>query len=113
EALFKLAAVHRAGDQRADVELQQPLVEQRGRSFTRDDALGEALDDGCLADPRLADERGVVLRAAAQDLDNALDLLIAPDDRVQLAFLGELGQIRRELVHERRLLPARTSPLTT
>ena len=54
-------------------------------SGAADDALGQAFRDRGLADPRLADEDGVVLRAAAQDLDDAADLLVAPDDRVQLA----------------------------
>ena len=34
-----------------------------------DDPLGQALDDGRLADARLAQQHGVVLRAAAEDLD--------------------------------------------
>ena len=53
-----------------------------------DDALREALRDGGLADARLADERGVVLGPPRQDLDDALDLLLAPDDRVELAGPG-------------------------
>ena len=40
-----------------------------------DDALGQALGDGGLAHARLADEAGVVLLAAVQDLDDPLDLL--------------------------------------
>ena len=52
------------------------------------DALGEALDDGGLADAGLADEHRVVLGAPAQDLDDAADLLVAADDRVELARAG-------------------------
>ena len=37
--------------------------------------LGEALDDGGLADAGLAEEDRVVLGAAGEDLDDALDLL--------------------------------------
>src|SRR5438128_5886012 len=33
---------------------------------------------------RLADQHRVVLRAPGQDLDDALDLLLAPDDRIQI-----------------------------
>ena len=57
------------------------------------DALGQALDDGGLADARLADEHGVVLGAPREDLDDAADLLVAPDDRVELAGLGVRGQV--------------------
>ncbi len=50
------------------------------------DLLREALRDGRLAHARLADEAGVVLGAPAQDLRHALDLLLAPHHRVQLAL---------------------------
>ena len=51
-----------------------------------DDVLREAFDDGGLADARLAEQHGVVLRAAREDLHDALDLLAAADDRVELAL---------------------------
>ena len=43
------------------------------------------LGDGRLADARLTDEAGVVLLAAAQDLDGAVDLAVAAHDVVELA----------------------------
>ena len=58
-----------------------------------DDALGQALDDRGLADAWLADEHGVVLGAAAQHLHDAANLVVAPDDRVELAFAGMVGQV--------------------
>ena len=88
EALLELAAVLRAGDERPDVEGQDALVEQRLGHVAGDDPLGEALGDGRLADARLADQRGVVLLAARQDLDDPLDLLLAADDRIELARRG-------------------------
>ena len=53
-----------------------------------DDAPGQALDDGGLADAGLADEHRVVLGAPRQHLDDAADLLVAADDRVELAVRG-------------------------
>ena len=50
-------------------------------------------DDGGLADARLADEHRVVLGPAAQDLDDAADLLVPSDDRVQLALAGVAGEV--------------------
>ena len=70
-----------------------------------DDALGQALDDGGLAHARLADQHRVVLLAARQDLDDALDLLLAPDDRVELALARQLREVAAELVQGRRLGP--------
>ena len=61
-------------------------------------------DDGGLADAGLADEHRVVLRAAAQHLDDAPDLLVAPDDRVELALAGVLGEVAPELLERLVLL---------
>ena len=58
-----------------------------------DHALGEALDDGGLADAGLADQDGVVLGAPRQHLDDAADLGVAADDRVEPAVLGRLGEV--------------------
>ena len=103
QPLLELAAVLRAGDQRADVQRQHALVGQRLGHVAGHDPLRERLGDGGLADARLADERGVVLRLAAEDLDDALDLLLAADDRVEGAGASRIGQVDAELVEGRRL----------
>ena len=56
--------------------------------FAIDNLLGEAFGDGGLAHARIADEQRIVLAAAAQNLDRALDFGIAPDQRVGLALRG-------------------------
>jgi hypothetical protein len=63
-----------------------------------DDALGQALDDGGLADAGLADEHRVVLGAARQHLDDAADLVVAADDGVELAGAGRLGEVAAVLL---------------
>jgi hypothetical protein len=68
-----------------------------------DDALGQAFDDGRLADARLTDQRRVVLGAAAENLDHALDFLLAADDRVELALFGARRQVKAQLIGERGL----------
>ena len=67
------------------------------------DAPGQALGDGGLADTGLAHQQRVVLAPAAQDLDDALDLVLAPDQRIDLAVLGQLVQVLRELLQGRAL----------
>jgi hypothetical protein len=62
------------------------------------DALGEALDDGGLADAGLTDQYRVVLGAALQHLDRATDFVVATDDRVQLAVAGAFREINRVLL---------------
>ena len=106
EALLELAAVLGAGHQRADVQGQDALVGQALGDVAADDAVRQALRDGGLADAGLADEGRVVLAAAREDLDDALDLLLATDDRVQLARTGGLGQVDAELVNGGRLAAA-------
>ena len=73
-------------------------VAQRLGDVAGDDALGEALDDRGLADAGLADQHGVVLGAAREDLDDAADLVVAADDRVELAVLGGLREVAAELL---------------
>jgi hypothetical protein len=92
EALLELAAELRAGDHRGEVERDRSLVLEALGHVAVDDALGDPLDDGGLADAGLADEHRVVLGAARQDLHHAADLLVAADDRVELALLRELGE---------------------
>ena len=69
----------------------------------RGDAPGQALGDGGLAHTGLAHQQRVVLAAAAQDLDDALNLSIAADERIDLAVLGELVQVLGELIQRRAL----------
>ena len=85
EPLLELAAVLRARDHRADVERDHALVAQTVGDVALDDAARETFDDRGLADAGLADEHRVVLRAPRQHLDDPADLLVAPDDRIDLA----------------------------
>src|SRR5690606_16177852 len=64
--------------------------------------LREALDDGGLADTGLTDEHRVVLGPAGEDLHDPLDLLLAPDHRVELVLARRLGEVAAELVEHRR-----------
>ena len=66
---------------------------QHFRHFVLDDLARQAFGDGGLADARIADEQRIVLRAAAEDLDRALDLGVAPDQRIDAAGLRLLVQV--------------------
>ncbi len=104
EALLELAAVLRAGDQGGQVERVDLLVLEQLRDLAFVDPGGQALDHGGLADAGLAQQHRVVLGAAGEDLHDPLDLGFAADHRVELALLGEAGQVAAELVEQFRRL---------
>ena len=93
EPLLELAPELRAGEERPHIERAQRFVLQVRGNVAPVHALGEALDDRGLADPSLADDHRVVLRAPVEDLHHAADLRVAPDHRVELAFGRELGEV--------------------
>ena len=93
EPLLELAAVLGPGHHRPQVERDDPLALQSFGDVALDDPVGQALDDGGLAHAGLADQHRVVLGAPRQDLDDPPDLLVAPDDRVQLPVAGRLGEV--------------------
>src|SRR5690606_7794014 len=107
EALLEVAAVAGAGDEAAEVERVELLVLERLGHVAAHDRLGEALDDGGLADAGLADQHGVVLGAAGEDLHDPLHLLLAPDDGVELAVARGLREVAAELVEDLAALVGR------
>ena len=112
EALLEVAAVAGPGDERAEVERVELLALQRVGHVVGDDLLGEAFDDGGLADAGLADEHRVVLGATGQHLHDPLDLTVTPDDRIELLLPSELREVAPELVeHERAALGGLARPL--
>ena len=106
DALFELAAVLRAGDHHRQVEHHDAAIEQQLGHVAFDDALGEAFDDGRLADARFAEQHRVVLGAAAEDLDGPLDFVLAADDGVELLLASKLGEVAAEAIEGRRLAAA-------
>ena len=69
EPLFELAAIFRAGDQRAHIERHDPLVLQAFGNVAANDALRQTLDDGRLADAGIADQHRIVFGAPRQALE--------------------------------------------
>ena len=64
QPFFELAPILRAGHERAHIERDDLLVLESFRDVAANDASGQPLDDGGLADAGLADEDGIVLRAS-------------------------------------------------
>ena len=103
QAVLELAAVLGAGDQRAHVELDEVAVAQGARYVAGHDSLSNALDDGRLADARLADKHGVVLGAAGQNLNSTTDLVGTADDRVELAGASQIADVATVLLQRLKL----------
>ena len=89
------------GDQRAHVERDDPLVLQPLGHVAAHDPLGQPFGDRGLADARLADQHRVVLGPAREHLDDAANLLITADHRVELAVTGRRGQVAAILLERR------------
>ena len=96
DALLELAAVLRAGDEQREIERDDAARAELLGDVARVDGLSEAFDDGGLADAGLAEQRGVVLVAAAEDLDEAAHFVGAADHRVELPLGGHLGEVAAE-----------------
>jgi hypothetical protein len=97
EALLEVAAVLGAGNERTEVERPDDRVLEHVRHVAFDDALGQTFGERGLADAGFADVERIVLAAAAQHLDRALDFLFAPDQRIDLALPREFVEVVREL----------------
>jgi len=97
--LFEIAAILGSREQRAHVEHVHLAPREDFGYLAFDDAPCETLGDGRLADARFAHEEGIVLAPPAQRLDDAFDLALAADQRIDFAHqrLGvEIERIRLE-----------------
>ncbi len=106
QPLLEIAAIARAGEKRAHIEREDGGALQNLRHVALDDLLGEAFGDRRLADAGVAHIERVVLVAPAEHLDGALQLKLAPDQRIDLAG-ARLGVQVDAPGFERALLAAR------
>ena len=85
QTLFEITAIAGPGEQRTHVEREDGVIGERLRHLAFDDTLGETFGNRRLAHARIAHIKRVVLGAAAEDLDGAVDLVVAADQRIDLA----------------------------
>ena len=93
QALLELAAEFGPCDKRAHVERHQPLVAQAFGHVAIDDPQRQAFRNRRLAHAGLADEHGIVLGAARENLNRAADFLVAANDGIELAGTCGFGEI--------------------
>ena len=99
-AAFKLAPELGARHESGQVQQIDLLVLQLIGDAAHGDSLGQTLGNGGLANAGLADEAGIVLLAAVQDLDHTLQLLLPAHHGIQLPLGGPLGQVDAVIVQE-------------
>ena len=95
-AALHLATVLGPGHQGGHVQLPDLLVKELVGRVPSGDPLRQALHDGGLAHARLADETGIVLQPAVQDLHGPLQLRFPADEPVQLTGFRFGRQINTE-----------------
>ncbi|MNV36826.1 hypothetical protein D3C71_1283190 [compost metagenome] len=106
EALLKITPVLGACQQCAHVERVDRGLGQDFRHIVLGNPPGQTLGNRRLAHASFTHQQWVVLAAAAQDLDRALHLVVAPDQRIDLAVFGGLVQVLGELFQRRGFLVA-------
>ena len=106
-AALELAAELRACDEGREVEEVYLLVAQLVGDAAVGYPLGKPLRDGRLADAGLAYEAGVVLLPAVEDLDDALELLLAADHGVELALARSVREVYAVIIQKLLLGPRR------
>ncbi len=97
EPFLELATKARSSHHRPQIKLHHLLSAEDLGHIILGDLAGQPFGDGCLAHTCLADEHRVVLCSTAEHLDHPQDLGVTPDDRIQFAFTGQLGQVPAEL----------------
>ena len=98
EALLEIAAILGAGQQRAHIKRINGAVLKNVRHFTIDNLLGQAFSDRSFPDTRFTHEQWIILAAATEDLDGALDFMRAANQWINLSLTRALIQIDREYV---------------
>mmetsp|Transcript_109211 Transcript_109211/g.273568 ORF Transcript_109211/g.273568 Transcript_109211/m.273568 type:complete len:222 (+) Transcript_109211:1190-1855(+) len=93
EPLFKVTTIASARQQQGHVNLDNDLIAECHGHATFGDALCQTMRDGRLANTCLSQEHGVVLGPATKDADRALELILASNQRVQLAFTSHCCEI--------------------
>src|SRR4051794_23643389 len=81
DSLFELATIFGSRDHQREVERNNTLVAQQLRDVPIGDLLREPFRDGGFAHTGFADQHRIVLGAAAENLNYALNLVPAANDR--------------------------------
>jgi hypothetical protein len=93
EAFFEFSAILRSGNDRCEIEHEQPLSHEIARNLFGNDAFRETLDYGGLPDSGVADKNGIILVASRENLNDAPDFGFASDYGIELTVPAHRGKI--------------------
>ena len=99
-AALKLTAELGARNQCSKIKQEYFLIPKLVGHLACCDPLGKTFRDGRLTDTGLADQTGVILLTAVEDLDHTLRLNISADHLIQLSGLSSASQIHTVAVQE-------------
>jgi len=99
EPLLELAAIFGAGNQRAHVERHQRAALEAVGHVAIGDPQCKAFGDRGLTGAGFADQGGIVLGPAGEDLHGPADLLVTADDGIELAVACRLRQVAGVFLH--------------
>ena len=100
--MLEIASVLGACQQSAHVQGIHNRFGQDFRHVFLGDAPSQTFGNGCFANASLTHQQGVVFATAAENLNGALNLVFATNERVDLAILGHLVEVLGELLKGRR-----------
>ena len=93
DALLKLSAIFCAGNHQREIERDDALVQQNFRHVALRDFLRETFDNRSFANASFAEQNRIIFRAAAKDLNHALDFIFAADDRIHVALARDFREV--------------------
>ena len=93
ETFLKFALILGARDKRTHVKGEDLAVLEVLRHLSVDDLCGDAFGNCRLSHTRLTYENRIVLRAPAQNLQHAADLLISTDHRIEFSVCRSLIEV--------------------
>ncbi len=97
-SLFKFTAIFCPCYHRRKIECYNPFIDKDLRHLVVNNPLGQTLGDGRFSDPGFSNQYRVILRPAAQHLNDSFNLISPADDGVKLPFSGHNRQVPSELV---------------
>ena len=98
EPLLEISAILCSCHDRTHVQRDESLVGKHRWDISRNYLDGNAFHYGGFADSRVADQHRVVLSAASQNLDHALNFGFSSNERIELPFACSLGYVVAELL---------------